>query len=248
MIFELKEEHLKLLEKLNLQWAGESLFKCELGWISADEYKKFMDVSFSPYNTKVFEVYNILTGGSISDFCRCNNNAEIESCRKIYLEVQEAMQIVLQTRSFKLGKYKRDMNNVWSFLGNNMEKREIKFRFYVPSKNKMIYPTRKSDGSFIGTLADLLAEEDWVVMQYTGQQDKDDVDVYEGDILEFDESEWGGKDNIHVVSWDNNEACWCFGGSSVQSDMPFRKKIGNIYENPELLKFPATHDTYYNPF
>ena len=112
----------------------------------------------------------------------------------------------------------------------------------------MIYPTRRSDGGFIGKFTDLVEDEDWVVMQYTGKQDNEDVDIYEGDILEFDEDMWQGKNNIHVVSWDNNEACWDFGGGSAYHDMEFRKKIGNIYENPELLKAPAMDNTYYKTF
>ena len=150
-------------------------------------------------------------------------------------------------------------------LGNNMKKREIKFRAWDKTYKRMNYKvlvgnTDSADknytcnaiwvdyaGEYMDTWKN--ADEHCIeLMQYTGQQDNEGVDIYEGDILEFDESEWRGKDNIHVVSWDNNEACWCFGGSSVQSDKPFRKKIGNIYENPELLKFPAMDNTYYKPF
>jgi len=49
----------------------------------------------------------------------------------------------------------------------------------------------------------------------------------------------GGKNNIHVVSWNNKRCGWCFGGGGAYHDMEFRKKIGNIYENKELLKLPA---------
>lgn len=59
--------------------------------------------------------------------------------------------------------------------------------------------------------------------------------IFEGDIIEFDREEWGGDDNIHLVSWDNKEGRWSWGGGST-SDMEFRKVIGNIYQNAELLE------------
>lgn len=139
-----------------------------------------------------------------------------------------------------------------------IEKREIKFRFFKPSENKMIYPypSGKSDGSFLGKFTDLVGDEDWIVMQFTGKQDDDGVDIYEGDILEFDKLEheiyavdisFGDNfyfeelehENIGVVSWDNEECCWCFGGGGAYRDMKFGRKIGNIYENQELLKAHA---------
>lgn len=73
------------------------------------------------------------------------------------------------------------------------------------------------------------------VMQYTGLKDKNGKEIYEGDIIEFDKIEWGGDDNIHVVSWNDKDAQWDWGGGNT-SDMDYRTVIGNIYENPELLK------------
>ena len=77
--------------------------------------------------------------------------------------------------------------------------------------------------------------DDVELMQFTGIKDKNDVEIYEGDIVNFDKVEWGGDDNIHVVTWDKTYGCWCFGGGSI-SDMEFREVIGNIHENPELLE------------
>lgn len=77
--------------------------------------------------------------------------------------------------------------------------------------------------------------DDVELMQFTGIKDKNDVEIYEGDIVNFDKVEWGGDNNIHVVTWDKTYGCWCFGGGSI-SDMEFREVIGNIYENPELLE------------
>lgn len=93
--------------------------------------------------------------------------------------------------------------------------------------------------------------EDIVVMQYTGFKDKNEKEIYENDIVKFlDEvtvKEEGYLDRtsvvekVGVVVWDNEEL-----GYNV--DVKFENEyhylccceevevIGNIYENPELLK------------
>lgn len=72
------------------------------------------------------------------------------------------------------------------------------------------------------------------VSQFTNKLCQDEK-VFAGDIFEFDEREWGGKDNIHLVEWDEDEAAWSWGGGST-CDMGWRKIIGNKWDNPELLK------------
>lgn len=83
-------------------------------------------------------------------------------------------------------------------------------------------------------LWELLPKDRFEFMQWTGKQDKNKRDVYDGDVIEFDREVWGGDDNIHLVKWDDEEASWCF-GSACASDMEYRKVIGNIYENPNFL-------------
>lgn len=105
--------------------------------------------------------------------------------------------------------------------------REIKFKAWDISKKKMLYPK----------LWDNTMPSNWesfyTLLQFTGKKDSKGVEIYDGDIIEFYEREWGGKDNIHVVSWDEYNAEWSWGGGST-GDMEYRTVIGNIYENPEL--------------
>lgn len=83
-----------------------------------------------------------------------------------------------------------------------------------------------------------------VPMMFIEQKDKNKKEIYEGDILRCEDGEfsWVGK-----VQWNNNEAqfeVYCYGvdgtnetlrfGNDVENEMI--EVIGNIYENPELLK------------
>ena len=71
--------------------------------------------------------------------------------------------------------------------------------------------------------------------QYTGLVDCDGKEIYEGDILDFDEREWGGRFKPEVVWMENIIGDWNYCGS-LSDVKDWRKVIGNIYENPELLK------------
>lgn len=73
-----------------------------------------------------------------------------------------------------------------------------------------------------------------IIEFFTGLKDMDGQEIYEGDIVEFDQKEWGSDNNKFVVEWDKENAGWSFGGGTT-SDMHWRVVIGNIHENPELL-------------
>lgn len=78
--------------------------------------------------------------------------------------------------------------------------------------------------------------DDCELMQYTGLKDKTGKEIYEGDI--FETPFW-----VAVVEWDENNGR--FLGFTVSKERRIvyvgrqpepAKIIGNIYENPELLK------------
>ena len=119
--------------------------------------------------------------------------------------------------------------------------REIKFRVWDNIRND--YVRKPSDvrlncdtGELHGFMSNGNVEQ-WEAEQYTGLKDKNDVEIYEGDILEFEPEEWGSNSNNRwTVEWDNKTGSWSF-GDGVTSDLKsYVKIIGNIHQNPGLLK------------
>lgn len=123
--------------------------------------------------------------------------------------------------------------------------REIKFRIWNNHAEEIAYNEFWVNGSSIvyddgKSYNDRELDNDLVVMQYTGLKDKNEKDIYEGDILK-NESE--APTNIierGVVVFD--------GGGFMMAEKKQKgalgyylhklscvEIIGNIYQNPELL-------------
>ncbi len=71
-----------------------------------------------------------------------------------------------------------------------------------------------------------------ILLQYIGIKDKNEKEIYEGDIVES--SRYSNDDRFLTVIKDIRylgDYTWLRG-----SELNWNKVIGNIYENPELLK------------
>ena len=75
------------------------------------------------------------------------------------------------------------------------------------------------------------------LMQYTGLKDKNGREIYEGDIVKYNDA--GGETHTQVIEYDDEMGAFCCDrGAFVDyfTCMWEIEVLGNIYENPGLLK------------
>lgn len=127
--------------------------------------------------------------------------------------------------------------------------RELKFRAWDGSQmlTEENFDFVVSDYNSIIKLDEHGWTEHWVdcVEQYTGLKDKNGREIYEGDTVE--EEIDCGDDDIdgtyrYTVVWDEDTLCWSLSPQYgvIHKDLwetnSSVEVIGNIHENPELLK------------
>lgn len=119
--------------------------------------------------------------------------------------------------------------------------REHKFRAWSTKHKRWVIPATAVDGENSTLTIQSLDKSD-VVCEYTGLKDQDDTEICEGDIVK-------GYDDLAVIKYDDHHEA---GGKfypdfaegkgqgwdwwSDKERWYYFEVIGNIYENPELLK------------
>lgn len=133
--------------------------------------------------------------------------------------------------------------------------REIKFRAWISNQNRMV--GWEGDDCVSYFLREMIFDNNVILMQFTGLLDKNGKEIYEGDIVKWnnekDSVKWGEYNDYEYVE---GLECWVVGrcwkenngtplsclvksggvsygrGESTSNGV---EVIGNIHENPELL-------------
>ena len=112
--------------------------------------------------------------------------------------------------------------------------REIKFRIWLKKSKRMLY-----DSGLCFKGCKILEEIGTKVMQFTGLKDKNKKDIFEGDIIRFENQifkveSWLAEFIIRQVSGIMKGT-----GDSITAEKSEYEVIGNIYEDITLLQRSA---------
>lgn len=131
-------------------------------------------------------------------------------------------------------------------MEDNMSNREIKFRVWdVPAHQYTdnYHITIDLNGS-VYNLQNGAGGNDYILQQYTGMKDKNDIEIYEGDIVKFTEKlhEHGDIQTLVAeVIYDSKNAAFGVGKNNAvwnwftDYGIANIEVIGNKFETPEKL-------------
>jgi uncharacterized phage protein (TIGR01671 family) len=116
--------------------------------------------------------------------------------------------------------------------------REIKFRAWLFLQKEMLYESLYGAEKFGG--------RDCEIMQYTGLNDKNGKEIYEGDIVtcvggyDTPEGVYDSCEDARFIQFSEETLQFVAHCENCRESLPlyefdYEEIIGNIYENPELL-------------
>lgn len=123
--------------------------------------------------------------------------------------------------------------------------RPIKFRVWDKRENKGMHTQNMLyDAQLHHFWQDFVDYPGYELMQYTGLTDKNGKEIYEGDIVQYNQN--SSYDNMDFITkWSDDKLGFIFqsnSGEQLVNQTPHLNRfkhlevVGNIFENPELLK------------
>lgn len=92
-----------------------------------------------------------------------------------------------------------------------------------------------------GAPDDHIDDKNMILMLSTGKFDRSGKEIYDGDIVEIDWNDRRYTSARRPVSWNEHYAAWDFGGGVASEVQHSHTVVGNIYQNPNIMKTPE-HD------